>query len=225
MSSSHITFSAVPSAKISLPGTKRLCSSRIPMSHLESTSFRSHCHKLFGCILCQRRYVRLILGFVRGWFNPAWRRMRWTVMWQRSTPFLFRWPAIRWGHNPVSYRSCVMASATFRGGAVGFVRFFGFVYEVSVASVLVAFPPVVEGSSRGLSCGADLRSMAPQDDDVQLLMTVPGIGYHAALLAKSEIRNIKRFPNEEKLCSYVGLVPPVSSSGRHRRLVSLTKEG
>jgi hypothetical protein len=37
----------------------------------------------------------------------------------------------------------------------------------------------------------DLRRMAPQDKDVQLLMTIPGIRYYAALLTKSEIGSIE----------------------------------
>jgi transposase len=71
----------------------------------------------------------------------------------------------------------------------------------------------------------ELRGMAPQDEDVKLLMTIPGIGYYSALLIKSEIGDISRFPDGGKLCSYAGLVPSVSISGRYRRHGSITKEG
>jgi transposase len=71
----------------------------------------------------------------------------------------------------------------------------------------------------------ELREMAPQDEDVRLLMTIPAIGYYSALLIKSEVGSIDRFPDGEKLCSYAGLVPSVSISGRHRHLGSITKEG
>jgi transposase len=71
----------------------------------------------------------------------------------------------------------------------------------------------------------ELRRIAPEDEDVRLLMTIPGIGYYSALLIKSEIGNIDRFPDGEKLCSYAGLVPSVSSSGAHKRHGSITKEG
>jgi transposase len=71
----------------------------------------------------------------------------------------------------------------------------------------------------------ELRGMAPQDEDVRLLMTIPGIGYYSALLIKSEIGSISRFPDGEKLCSYAGLVPSASISGSHRRHGSITKEG
>ena len=70
----------------------------------------------------------------------------------------------------------------------------------------------------------ELRSMAPEDEDVKLLMTIPGLGYYSTLLVKSEIGDISRFPDGEKLCSYAGLVPSVSSSGSHRRHGPITKE-
>jgi transposase len=71
----------------------------------------------------------------------------------------------------------------------------------------------------------ELRGIAPQDEDVKLLITIPGIGYYSALLIKSEIGSINRFPDGEKLCSYAGLVPSVSISGKYRHLGSITKEG
>jgi transposase len=67
--------------------------------------------------------------------------------------------------------------------------------------------------------------MAPEDEDVKLLMTIPGLGYYSALLVKSEIGDISRFPGGEKLCSYAGLVPSISSSGTCKRHGPITKEG
>jgi transposase len=71
----------------------------------------------------------------------------------------------------------------------------------------------------------ELRVMAPQDEDVKLLMTIPSIGYYSALLVKSEIGSVDRFPDGEKLCAYAGLTPSVSISGKYRRHGSITKEG
>ena len=71
----------------------------------------------------------------------------------------------------------------------------------------------------------ELRGLASGDEDVKLLMTIPGIGYYSALLVKSEIGTVDRFPDGEKLCSYAGLVPSVSISGKYRRHGSITKEG
>ena len=70
-----------------------------------------------------------------------------------------------------------------------------------------------------------LLGLAEMDEDVRLLMTVPGIGYYSALLVKSEIGDINRFPFGERLCSYAGLVPSTRSSGRTVRHGGLIKEG
>jgi len=56
-------------------------------------------------------------------------------------------------------------------------------------------------------------------------MTIPNIGYYSALLIKSEISNIERFLDGEKLCSYAGLVPSASVSGGHKWYGSITNEG
>jgi len=45
----------------------------------------------------------------------------------------------------------------------------------------------------------ELETMAPQDEDVRLLMTIAGVGYYSDLLVKSEIGDISRFPDGEKL--------------------------
>jgi transposase len=71
----------------------------------------------------------------------------------------------------------------------------------------------------------ELRGMAEEDEDVKLLMTIPGIGYYTALLMKSEIGDINRFPFGERLCSYAGLVPSTHASGRTVRHGGITKEG
>jgi hypothetical protein len=57
----------------------------------------------------------------------------------------------------------------------------------------------------------ELRGMAEEDEDVKLLMTIPGIGYYTALLMKSEVGDVNRFPFGERLCSYAGLVPSTTS--------------
>jgi len=63
------------------------------------------------------------------------------------------------------------------------------------------------------------------EEDVELLAAVPGIGYYSALLVKSEIGNIDRFPLGERLCSYAGLVFSTRASGVKVRYGAITKEG
>jgi transposase len=70
-----------------------------------------------------------------------------------------------------------------------------------------------------------LLGLAENDEDVRLLMTVPGVGYYSALLVKSEIGDINRFPFGERLCSYAGLVPSTHASGKTVWHGGVTKEG
>jgi transposase len=51
--------------------------------------------------------------------------------------------------------------------------------------------------------------------EVQLLMTIPGVGEILGPLLWLEIGNVERFPRAENLASYAGLVPRVFSSGGH----------
>jgi transposase len=56
---------------------------------------------------------------------------------------------------------------------------------------------------------------------IQLLMTVPGIGYITSVTIYSELMDINRFPRIENLASYVGLTPSVSSSGEKETTLGL----
>jgi transposase len=51
------------------------------------------------------------------------------------------------------------------------------------------------------------------DDTMQLLQTLPGVGPILAILIALEIGSVERFATAEKLASYAGKVPRVSSSG------------
>lgn len=51
--------------------------------------------------------------------------------------------------------------------------------------------------------------------DIQLLMTVPGISFYAAIGIVAEIGDIRRFPDKQRLASYAGLVPKANNSGSH----------
>jgi len=71
-----------------------------------------------------------------------------------------------------------------------------------------------------------LKEMAADDEEeVGLLMTIPGIGYYTALLVKSEVGDINRFSDGDRLCSYAGLVPSTHASGGVVRHGGITREG
>jgi transposase len=70
-----------------------------------------------------------------------------------------------------------------------------------------------------------INQLAGESEDCRLLMTIPGIGYHNALLIMAEIGDIDRFSSGEKYASYCGLVPTVRISERTVRYGHLTPQG
>lgn len=70
-----------------------------------------------------------------------------------------------------------------------------------------------------------IKETAKADYDCQLLMTIPGISFFSALVIKSEIGDISRFANANKLCSYAGLIPSTYASAEKIRHGRITKRG
>ena len=58
-----------------------------------------------------------------------------------------------------------------------------------------------------------LTQLKENDEIVERLKTIPGIGECFAMLIRHEIDKIERFPSSNKLCAYAGLVPSTYSSG------------
>jgi transposase len=58
-----------------------------------------------------------------------------------------------------------------------------------------------------------------------LLMTHPGVGPIVALATVLTLGDVSRFAGGKKVASYVGLIPSEDSSGEHRRLGAITKQG
>lgn len=54
-----------------------------------------------------------------------------------------------------------------------------------------------------------IERICKEREEAEFLMSLPGIGYHNALLIISEIGDINRFPDGEHFACYCGLVPSV----------------
>jgi transposase len=63
------------------------------------------------------------------------------------------------------------------------------------------------------SMQVELSHVAKDRPDVQLLMTIPGVGFYSAVGIIGEIGDIHRFPDKEHLASYAGLVSKSDNSG------------
>lgn len=80
----------------------------------------------------------------------------------------------------------------------------------------------VDGLTRQLRQMAKSPDYAPM---VELLSTVPGIGWLTALTLVVEIVDFRRFPDGEALSSYAGLTPSEHSSGERIRHGHITRQG
>ena len=70
-----------------------------------------------------------------------------------------------------------------------------------------------------------LSESEPYAARFKLLRTIPGIGVLTAMILLTEIENINRFSNFDKLCSFVGLIPTTSASGEKDVSGNLTRRG
>jgi len=77
-----------------------------------------------------------------------------------------------------------------------------------------------------LTVNRQLRKLEKEgaySETILLLRTVPGIALIMAMTIITELENIQRFNNIDKLCAYVGLVPNTNSSGEKERVGGITK--
>ncbi len=71
-----------------------------------------------------------------------------------------------------------------------------------------------------------LAKMVVDDNDVTLLMTIPGMNLFTASATKARIGDdVSRFPTKKHLCSYAGLVPGASNSGEYESRHNHVKRG
>jgi transposase len=70
-----------------------------------------------------------------------------------------------------------------------------------------------------------LSAKAHNATTLALLQTIPGIGKILALVILYEIQDIRRFPTQQKFCSYARLIRPIKESAGTRVGVGNGKQG
>jgi transposase len=75
------------------------------------------------------------------------------------------------------------------------------------------------------STNKEIRKLSKKNiykEDYNLLLSVPGVGCLTAMILLTEIGDITRFKNLDKLCSFIGLVPMTNSTGENKRTGDIT---
>lgn len=71
----------------------------------------------------------------------------------------------------------------------------------------------------------EVKMLANEDQDVQLLQTVDGVGPVTAVAFKTELDDPKRFEDSRDVAAYIGLTPNQYSSGEIKRQGGISKRG
>jgi len=61
--------------------------------------------------------------------------------------------------------------------------------------------------------------------DIELLISIPGVGLITAMFLLTQIGDINRFKREDELCAYVGLIPKMHGSGDRMITGKITRRG
>jgi transposase len=122
-------------------------------------------------------------------------------------------------HAELAKRSIDLGAPLFTREGLGLLRSL----RLEAVDQLLPVIETLDAQINRISGG--LRRMSGEDPRAELLTPIPGVGYYVALLLLSEIGDVKRFPDAERLCSYAGLVPSVRRGGDTTRHGGITKEG
>lgn len=71
----------------------------------------------------------------------------------------------------------------------------------------------------------EIEQRAREDDRVDVLTQIRGVGRYTALLIIAEIGDIERFPTARHLSSWAGLAPTVRSSDGKARIGHISRQG
>lgn len=97
--------------------------------------------------------------------------------------------------------------------------------EITIKTILASYIGLLERYNYEISfIDEKIKDISYKREQTKLLMTIPGIGSIRALELVSEIADINRFEDANRLCSYAGLVPSIKQSGNSLRFGNLIKQ-
>ncbi len=100
-------------------------------------------------------------------------------------------------------------------------------YSAFTASSLKVMLQIIDDLSEEIKrVEAQLVEMVMKNEDVELLMTIPGVGINTATTIAAYTENLERFDgNYKRFASYIGIVPSVHNSNETKHLGRITKHG
>lgn len=144
-----------------------------------------------------------------------------------------------------SRRMLVQQKVSLKNGIRGFLKTYGISVSVKgkrnfiqkVREVLEEQPAYIQKSIEALLISFEkldhaitdlekmIKELAKEDEDVKLLITVPGVGILTALSFKVAIDDPSRFKDSRQVGAYLGMTPKQYSSGEMHRQGGISKCG
>ena len=100
-------------------------------------------------------------------------------------------------------------------------------YSAFTASSLKVMLQIIDDLSEEIKrVEAQLAEMVRKNEDVELLLSIPGVGINTATTIAAYTENLERFDgNYKRFASYIGIVPSVHNSNETKHLGRITKHG
>lgn len=70
-----------------------------------------------------------------------------------------------------------------------------------------------------------IKAQAKENEDVRLLMSIPGVNFYLGSLMSSYLGDVHRFPDSDHLASFFGIVPAERNSSSIKRVGKMSKDG
>ena len=70
-----------------------------------------------------------------------------------------------------------------------------------------------------------VRTIVKDSEDIRRLMSIKGVDFYLASLASSYVGDVNRFPDDDHLASFLGIIPESWDSANVKRRGHMSKEG
>lgn len=71
----------------------------------------------------------------------------------------------------------------------------------------------------------EIKKFARESEDVKILMSIKGVDFYSASLYSSIVGDVSRYPSDDHLASYLGIVPRQDESSGVKRMGRMSKDG
>jgi Transposase and inactivated derivatives len=106
-----------------------------------------------------------------------------------------------------------------------FVQWLQEVSENTLPSLLPYVTSYIQVREQLVSANKKLKELAKEENyayQIELLLSIPGIGFITAITFLSEMGNIERFKNEREFASFIGIVPTCHDSADKTHSMGMT---